>query len=75
MKNYEKPVIIETRIQVEGVYAGSGSEGSDEDSGDKVRCSHGQKNFKPHTGVCQKCNQMKPGNVIAPECPEGLPMK
>lgn len=67
MMNYEKPVINETKIQMEGVYAGSGEEESDRGN----KCISGNNwNYKGDQGNCKKCSMNQNG-----VCLEGFSYK
>ena len=68
MKNYQKPIMTESSISLESVYAGSGEEEP------ISRCSNGRRKFNPHADSCQRClglNYYQPGMV----CPQGMPQK
>lgn len=70
MKNYEKPVINETKIQVEGVYAGSGEEEIGK-GGSIGKCKSGNNWFyKGDSGNCKKCPMNQNG-----ACLEGFSAK
>lgn len=71
MKRYEKPVLVESDILVESVFAGSG----DEEIGNqgKRKCRYGRSSFNPGADTCQRClggNYIQ--DIIGKSCPEGL---
>lgn len=51
MKNYEKPVLTESKIEVESVYAASGEPFDIE----KGKCRFNQPFANKHSAVCQAC--------------------
>lgn len=70
MLNYEKPVMNETKIQMEGVYAGSGEEEFDRGNS-KGKCISGNNWFyKGDSGNCKSCSMNQNG-----VCLEGFSYK
>lgn len=73
MKNYEKPVMNETKIQIEGVYAGSGENSPIEEnqSGNNsvgLCPKNGYGNQYKYNGSCKNCALYSQAQMLG-QCP------
>ena len=71
MKRYEKPVLVESDILVESVFAVTGADVLGNPG--KRNCRSGRSNFTPGADQWQRClggNYIQ--DIIGKSCPEGL---